>query len=145
MRATLTSLYILSKTPHRALELGSLRVQHMPDMVVHLRLIMLRPSLQRCSLRQHSITRLAELRVDSREGSRRALRLRSTKSGRRGLFLGLCISERGQYSVDVLETLRLTRPATEVVGGPAIEPGEIRNEERILDVGQGGEGRDLGV
>jgi hypothetical protein len=117
----------------------------MPDMVVHLRLIMLRPSLQRCSLRQHSITRLAELRVDSREGSRRALRLRSTKSGRRGLFFGLCISERGQYSVDVLETLRLTRPATEVVGGPTIEPGEIRNEERILDVGQGGEGRNLGV
>jgi diphthamide synthase subunit DPH2 len=92
MRAILTPLDILSKTSHSALELGPLRVQHMPDMIVHFGLVMLGPSLQRSTLRQHSITRLAKLRVDSRQRGRRALRLRSTEPGRYGLFLGLCIS-----------------------------------------------------
>jgi hypothetical protein len=110
-------------------------MQHVPDMVIHLRLIMLGPSLQRSTLRQHSITRLAKLRVDGRQGGRRALRLRSTEPGRCGLFLGLCISEGSQYPVDVLEALCFAGATTQVVCGSAIEPGEVRDEERVLDVG----------
>jgi hypothetical protein len=99
----------------------------MPDMVVHFCLVVLVPAFQRSTLWQYSITRLTELRVDSRQGGCRGARLRSTDLGC-SLFLGLCVSQGIQYPVDVLETLCFAGATSEVVGGSTVKPGEVRNE-----------------
>lgn len=64
---------------------------------------------------------------------------------RRCLFLGLSISQRAQYPVDIIEALCLAGAASQVVGWPTVEEGEVGNKQRVLDIGQGRESSDLGI
>jgi hypothetical protein len=102
-------------------------------MVIHLGLVVLGPSFERLAVRKHGITRLTELRVDRGKSCCCTLSLRSTET-RRGSFLSL---RRPYYSPDIVETLCFTSSSPQVVSRSAVEEGEVGNEQRVLDVGQG--------
>jgi hypothetical protein len=52
---------------------------------------------------------------------------------------------RRKYAFDLLKTFGLTVATAEVVGRPAIEEGQIGDEERVLEVGEGRQGSDFGI
>jgi hypothetical protein len=140
----LTSLHILSKTSHGTLELGSLRMQHVAHVIVHLGLVVLSPSVQRSTGRQHGIARVTELRVNSCQSGRGTLGLGSTNS-RCILLLYLGFACRAQDAIDFLQTICFAGPTSQVVGGPTVQERQVGNEEGVLDVGEGGEGRNFGI
>jgi hypothetical protein len=143
----LTSPDVLSKSTHGALELGPLRVKHVSHVIVHLSLVVLVPTFKGSTLWQHGIARLAQLRVDSSDGGHCGCCTFSLRSTQPRWSLSLCLSltRISHYSVDLIEAFRLARAAAKVVGWSTIEPGKVGNEQRVLDVGQGGESSNLGI
>lgn len=120
----------------------------MSDVVIYLSLVALRPAFQGSTLRQHSISRVTQLRVDGSDRSKSgssAFSLSPTKPGGTTLLFALRCPYRCEYAFDFLKTFGLAVATAEVVGRPTIEKGQIGNEERVLKIGEGGQGGDFGI
>jgi hypothetical protein len=116
----------------------------MTHVIIHFGFVVLGPALQRRTGRQDGISRVTELRINRGQGSSSTFCLCSTDSGCR-LLLCLRFTCRAKDAVDCFQTLCFAGPTSEVVGRPTIQEGKIRNEERVLDIGEGGEGSNLGI
>jgi hypothetical protein len=144
----LTPPYVLSKSSHGTLELGPLAVQHVPNMIIHLSLVAFGPAVQGGTLWQHGVTGIAQLRVDGSDGGQGSCRARTlcpAESRWGPLLFILSCSCSAQDALNLLETLCLAVAAPQFVCRSAVEPRQVGNEEAVLDVGEGCQGRNLGV
>lgn len=128
----LTSSDVLSEPSQRTFEFRPSRVQHVSDVVIQFFFIFFGPVVKGCTVREHSITRFTQVRVDCSQGSHCAFGLRALQTG--GSIL-LSLLSGCQNAVDVFQALPLTRSTLQVVRWPAIhESAEVGDKERVLDV-----------
>lgn len=133
---------------HAALELAPPRVQHVPDIIVEPVHVLLVPALQRRARGEHRVVRRRDLRRDAvRPAGGRPFTTSPTLLCRlRGrlcrFFFFFCCS----FFRHFRERARHLAHEGEVVRRPAVDqPAQRGHEEGVLDVGDGGQGRDLGV
>lgn len=83
------------------------------------------------------------MRVNGSQCSHRAAGLTALQGRTCRLLLYACLRH---DAIDILLALSLAGCARHDIGGPTVdESTEIGHKERVLDIGQGGEGLDFGI
>lgn len=144
---------VLPETLKPSLEPRTSRVEHVSDMVIQLRLVLGTPAFKGCSVGQGGIVGVGEARSDGvgpGHGRRIELGVRRLR-GRvdaRGKVHTPCFTQATGWISGSSWSLgiHLVLVSRQDVGGASVDPGsEVGDEEGILDVGECGQGLNLGV
>lgn len=149
--------HVLAKALHRALEAGSLGVQHVTHAIVQLRLFLLGPALEADAVRQRRVVRVCEPRGDCVGSPQRRWHTPAPGRLHAGLEPGQLLDRLGQlFLVEPSSGSSSSSPASspsrrsitlgQDVGGATVDPrAKVRHEQGVLHVGQGRKGLDLRI